>query len=315
MRRIYLTAAILIAAVVVFIAVSGPPPAKPNPPGTFSFAVLGDAPYYGHEELKFEIVLDHIEAHDLASVIHVGDIFWRPCSDAMYAKFRRRFDELRHPLIYTPGDNEWADCWEPRVGGYVPLDRLAHLRRTFFNTPSRSLGRRAIPLTFQPNFPENARWRTDDVTFATMHMVGSWNGFEPFPGRTAADDAASHARTAAAVAWLRETFADAGRSRSRAVVLAFHFGLGIDNADYRAKYTPLLAALEDECARFGKPVLVVQGDDHEYIVDRPLPNAPNVTRMQVPGSPLVGWVRVTVSKDANQPWTFEQYVVPKWKYW
>ena len=32
-------------------------PATPNPPGTFSFAVLGDAPYYVWEEIQFRLVM------------------------------------------------------------------------------------------------------------------------------------------------------------------------------------------------------------------------------------------------------------------
>ena len=53
---------------------------------------------------------------------------------------------------------------------------------------------------------------------------------------------------------------------------------------------------------------------HVYIVDHPL-GPKNLTRMEVPGSPLVGWVRVTVSRDAVKPFAFEEYVVPRWKYW
>ncbi len=76
----------------------------------------------------------------------------------------------------------------------------------------------------------------------------------------------------------------------------------------------MIAALDEEVARFGKPVLLVNGEDHEYLVDHPL-RSPNFTRMQVPGSPLVGWVRVEVRPGAASPFTFEQRVVPRWKYW
>src|SRR5688572_18936271 len=80
-RKRLVIATLVVAAIVTgFVLTSGPPPARPNPPGTFSLAVLGDAPYYGHEELQFRLVLKHIDAHDLSAVIHVGDIFWRPCS-------------------------------------------------------------------------------------------------------------------------------------------------------------------------------------------------------------------------------------------
>ena len=231
----------------------------------------------------------------------------------MYAKTRRLFDGVRHPLIYTPGDNEWVDCWEPRVGGYKPLERLAQLRRTFFNEPSRSMGRRRIALASQPGYPENARWQTRGVLFATVHVVGSRNGHLTYPGSDPRIDAEANARTAAAAAWTRETFANA--AAARAVVIAFHAQPGFKYAEHRKHFEPFVATLEQEAVRFGKPVLIVQGDNHDYIVDRPLSAAPNITRLQVPGSPLVGWVRVTVDSDDVMPWSFENYVVPWWKYW
>lgn len=318
MRRAILP--IVLAAVIAFVvATAGPPPPIPNPPGTFSFAVLGDAPYYKHEELQSRIVRRDIDAHELVSVIHIGDLFWRPCSDAMFEKSRRQLDALRHPVIYTPGDNEWADCWEPRVGGYVPLERLTTLRRTFYGNPTRSMGRNPIALAAQDGFPENARWRTDDVLFATVHLVGTWNARKPFPGRTAADDAEWIARTTAAAAWTRETFAIARATNARAVVLGCHANPGFDDTrstpEHRANYEPFMTTLEREAIAFRNPVLVVQGDQHEYIADHPLHAAPNITRLQVPGSPLVGWVRVTVNLEAKEPFAFEEYVVPRWKYW
>ena len=104
MRR--LVPILIIAAIAVFVfATAGPPPTTPNPPNTFSFAVLGDAPYYTHEEWQYRVVLKHMNATDLSSVIHVGDIFWRPCSDQHYREVRARFETSKHPLIYTQGDN------------------------------------------------------------------------------------------------------------------------------------------------------------------------------------------------------------------
>ena len=85
---------------------------------------MGDAPFSVLEEFRFRLVLRDLDAHDLTSVISVGDIFWRPCTDEMYQRARDRFNGLRHPVIYTPGDNEWFDCWEPGSGGYQPQERL-----------------------------------------------------------------------------------------------------------------------------------------------------------------------------------------------
>jgi hypothetical protein len=317
LRRRLVPAILAAAAIAFFALTAGPPPAKPNPPGTFSFAALGDAPYYSHEALQYRVVLRALNENDLTAVIHIGDIFWRPCSDEMYAKTRRGFDSVRHPLIYTPGDNEWTDCWEERVGGYAPLDRLARIRQVFYNHPTRSLGATPIPLVSQGGeFVENARWEQNGIVFATVHLVGSLDATWKFPGRTAADDEAAARRLAADVVWLRETFANA--ANAKAVVIAFHAGTHLElppGHDWRKPFEPFLAALEQEAARFGKPVLVIHGDDHVYTVDHPIPRIPNLTRMEVPGSPRVGWVRVTVNLAAAQPFSFENYVVPRWKYW
>ena len=161
--------------------------------------------------------------------------------------------------------------------------------------------------------------------FATVHLIGSMNGMREFPGRAASEDAAAKRRTEAAAAWVRETFAEAVASNAPGVVLAFHASPDFDErpptSRNRAVFEPFLAALEEEVERFRKPVLAMHGDDHIYIVDRPLARRgtgrrlENFVRLQVPGSPEVGWVRVTVQPGAADPFTFENHVLARWKYW
>lgn len=329
-RRIWLVAAILVALIAGVVITSGPPAPTPNAPGTFSFAVLGDAPYYPWEAVQYRFVLRELEAHALSWLLQVGDIFWRPCTDEMYKRTLGWFNGLRHPVIYTPGDNEWADCWEPGSGGFAPLDRLERIRQIFFDHPTRSLGGKSLTLVSQggrepfPEFVENVRWAHEGIRFATVHLVGSMNALEPPARRTAADRAASKRRTEAAAAWVRETFAEAGTSNASAVVIAFHGDPSFEEpvADpYRQAFEPFLAALEEEAAEFAKPVLAVHGDSHEYTVDHPLirrstgRRLENLTRLEVPGSPDVGWVRVVVTPGTESPFAFEKHVVPRWKYW
>jgi hypothetical protein len=303
---------LLLLAAAVFTK-SAPPRPSPTPAGAFSFAALGDAPYYWWEDLRFRILLRELDATSLDFTIHIGDIFWRPCSDAMYFKVKQRFDHLHSPVIYTPGDNEWTDCWEPRVGGYVPLDRLARIRQIFFSGAPR------IPVARQNGFPEHARWTHGGFVFATVNLPGSKNAMKPFPARTAEDDAAARRRTDAATVWLHETFAEAARTNARGVVIAFHgwppFTGIYNDAAFRQAYEPFMGALEDEARRYRKPVLVIHGDEHKYRTDHPLRDVGNLTRLEVPGSPDVGWVRVFVTPDRAQPFAFEEHIVPEWKYW
>jgi hypothetical protein len=155
-----------------------------------------------------------------------------------------------------------------------------------------------------------------------VHLIGSRNGLRSFPRRTAADDQEVQRRTAAATAWLRESFAEADAADAPAVVVAFHGTLAFGQpADARRVYEPFATALEEEVQRFGKPVLAVHGDAHTLTVDHPLVRRPtgrwlaNFTRLEVPGSPNVGWVRVVVTPGAAQPFSFQPLIVPGWRFW
>jgi hypothetical protein len=322
----------LLIAVATFVALvfstSGPPAPTPNPPGTFAFGALGDAPYYPWEDWRYPLMLQDMDGNDLAFAIHVGDIFWRPCSDDRYARTLRWFNGLKHPLIYVPGDNEWADCWTEQEGGFDPRDRLAHLRQMLYPNPSSSLGRQTLPLDTQSSNPafaefvEHARWSQQGIVFATIHVVGSGNFTQPFPVRTNADDEESRRRLEAALAWLHETFTRARAQAATAVVVSFHADPAFDgSAADQAPFRRLIDAFEDKAVGFGKPVLLIHGDSHHFISDHPL-NARetgqpivNVARLEVPGSPLVGWVRVVVTPGVTTTFAFERRVVPRWKYW
>ena len=102
----------------------------------------------------------------------------------MQARRLSQFNASIHPLIYTPGDNEWTDCHDAQgTKGGNPLERLARLRSLFF-ADEQSLGRRKVTLTRQSRssdpvfakYRENVRWDHGGVTFVTIHVVGSNNG-------------------------------------------------------------------------------------------------------------------------------------------
>ena len=139
---------------------------------------------------------------------------------------RADFDHFEKPLIYTPGDNEWTDCHRPNNGAYNPLERLAFDRSVFFDRPGRSLGQAPAPVTSQASagFPENVQLRRAGVQFATIHVVGSNDGLQPWTGlglTTATPEqlAAEQARMDNALAVVRSSFAAARQHRDRAVVI------------------------------------------------------------------------------------------------
>ena len=314
--------------VVVFLLTRGPEAPAPNPPRAFSFAALGDAPYYAWEEVQYRLVLQDLDAHDLRFVVHVGDIFWHPCTDDHYREILGWLNGLRHPVIYTPGDNEWVDCWEPGSGGFVPNERLDRIRQIFFADPDRSLGGSRLPLISQggrepySDFVENARWVQQGIVFATFNIPGSTNGMDT-SARIEAPDPKAARRTEAAAQWVRETFTEARATNASAVVLGFHASADLEEPldSFRRAFDPFITTVEEETERFPRPVLLVHGDGHDYTVDHPLVRRTtgrrlkNLTRLQVPGSPRVGWVRVVVTPGAANPFAFEERVVPRWKYW
>jgi hypothetical protein len=51
-------------------------------------------------------------------------------------------------------------------------------------------------------------------------------------------------------------------------------------------------------------VLLIHGDSHFWLHDRPYPQAPNLTRIMVPGDRETRAVRVGVDPAAADPWSF-----------
>jgi hypothetical protein len=295
----------IVAAVAVTVALLRPRTVGPLPdgdtgaagPGGLEFAVLGDTPYSPAEEGLFEDLISQVNRARPSVVLHIGDIKAgsAPCDDAAYTRNLRRFNAFEAPLVYTPGDNDWADCAR---SGADPIERLAKLRQVFY-PDAASLGRRRITLIRQSRFPENVRFRQGRVTFVAVHAVGGRNHrtHPEFP-----------ARDAAGVAWLSEGFRAATADRSAAVVVFMQadplFG---QPPEEREGFNALLDVLAAESARWDKPVLIAHGDTHTFRVDRPLvdragTSISNVLRVETFGSPVVGWAQV--SFDASRPEPF-----------
>jgi hypothetical protein len=277
------------------------------------FAIWGDTPYSGPEAAAVPQMVDQINEADVSLTIMVGDLFAERCENRLYTAALDTFRSFEAPLVYVPGDNEWTDC---HMGAMDPLERLAHIRRTMFARPE-SFGTETLQLVQQrPEYPENSRWKVGSVLFASLNVAGSNNGHIADPDaeeqntpRTAADRRAAEAeylrRDGANREWLRQAFELARRERAPAVVVAIHAdpGFAVPAADRRARrvdgFDPFLRALTDEARAFAKPVVLVHGDSHRHVVDRPLIDAPNLLRVETFGSPDVGWVEIAL--DPRRP--------------
>jgi len=316
---------------------------------SFEFALIGDVPYDARHEKEFVHVMKEINAADLAFVVHNGDFWWDgaawsekaggfpPCSDATFDDRLGLAQRSRHPFIFVPGDNEWADCHRAKPRTYDPFERLTKLRQMFFHG-DQSLGQRTMRLTRQSEdtryakFRENVRWTHAGVLFVTLHVIGSNNNL----GRTPEMDAEYSERTAANLAWMRQAFDLATRSGTRAIMIIAQAnprfenswppdmqqrymlaGLGFKSPETRRAtgFDEFLAALEKETVAFGKPVVYVHGDSHLFRVDKPLVGArsrriiENFTRVETFGYPYTHWVRAIVDPKDPNVFRFRQEIV------
>ncbi|MBY6240679.1 hypothetical protein [Methylosinus sp. Sm6] len=350
-----LAAALLAAAPATAAETAATPPA--GNPGKTTLAVFGDWPYNDNLLGRANLLLHSVNATpSVKLVLHVGDIHAgaQPCTSAgilppiqtsnpgwnqqIYALFQR----FKASVVYTPGDNEWTDCYKPKGGAAgQPLKELDSLRTLFFARPGHTLGLTdryvysqalfaAAAYPTDAHYVENMMWEDAKTVFATVNMPGSnndglpWGVFE----NKAAREAEAAARTGAAIRWIHDAFELAAEHRAFGVVIALqadmwdHFAAapGGDGLD---RYTTFVKELARMTLHFRKPVLLINGDSHVYGSDQPLadPNSetgkihntvavPNLTRITVQGatSKPAEWVKLTV--DPADPKLFSWVNVP-----
>lgn len=314
-----------------------------------TIAVFGDWPYSQNLLDRADLLINSVNGdRDVSLVMHLGDIHSgsMPCTSAgvlppisssnpgwNQAVFHA-FQQFHAPVVYTPGDNEWADCHKSKqLSAGAPLRELAAVRSLFFAQPGRTLGGAPMAVASQgllaaPSSPdaqyiENVMWERSKVVFATFNIPGgsnddasAWTG--AFADPTAQVQEMTQ-REAANLRWLEATFDRAQRAHARAVVIGTQAdmwdpeaiaagGAGLSN------YRPFVRKLADLSLRFHKPVLLLNGDSHKFLVDRPLavptsstgvihgtPAVPNLTRIVVQGSTNAPaeWLRLRIDpRDA-----------------
>lgn len=293
-------------------------------PEAFAFAVMGDAPYSEEEEGYFREMLQRIDHEPLAFVVHVGDFKGPgPCNDALFERRRAQFDGSRHPFVFVPGDNDWADC--PRQAQpMAALERLARLREVFFER-DRTLGARPFAQESQRAclapavagcgcgaYPENRAWTRARVAFVTLNVTGSRNNV----GFGAATDAEALCRNEANRRWLDRSARQAEAAGALGLVILIQA-----NPWWTGEFGAFVAQVEDAARRLRRPVLLVHGDSHMYRVDFPFRDTrgeplPHLTRLETFGSPFVGWVRVGVDPGRPDLFTFDpKLAAVSWPTW
>lgn len=237
-----------------------------NVSNKFTLAVIGDMPYGASptDTVEFKASPAFITAinndPDVSMVLHTGDIHSGKeyCTQAYDASIFSQWSAFKAPLVYTPGDNEWADCHKKKEGGgaynattggidYVldasgnwvnyaggdPMANLDLLRSIFFSAPGKTLGGsmavHSQSLEFDPASPtdsaytENVWFEKSGVMFVTMNIPGgSNNGTDPWYGAPSMNPVQKQAvinYTGAAMRWLDTAFAKAKANGDTAVVI------------------------------------------------------------------------------------------------
>ena len=243
--------------------------AGPRPgvrPPAFSYAVYGDAPYGTSptdtsQTTATPAFVDAVNADPAVSaVLHVGDIHSgkQYCTQAYDVQVASMWARFADSLVYTPGDNEWADCHKIKEGGgtynpatgqidYLlaggqpvdyaggnPVDNLALVRSIFFPHPGKTLGSGSLAVLSQAQvdnsahptdgqYVENVLWRRQGVVFVTVNVPGgSNNDADPWYGAPSASpqqQTEAANRTAAAQRWLDRAFSLARRTDAQGVVV------------------------------------------------------------------------------------------------
>jgi len=293
---------------------------SPNSP--FYFVALGDLPY-GPAMLShppYERLIAQINRLEPVFSVHIGDFKSGSsiCSDEAFIEQLGFFNRFERPLVYTPGDNEWTDCHRALAGRFDPRERLRRLRQLFFTEP-RSLGRHRMTLERQsevdPKFEtyvENARFTVQGVQFLTAHIVGSNNGLDP---KDAAAIEEFNSRESAVVSWLEQGFAKATTEQAPAIVVMFHADV-LDEKGSRSGFAEnsgfarvIGRALIPLAIEFGRPVLVIHGDSHQFRVDNPFRDTAgkpisNLARLEVFGATDTRAVKVTVDLSSRSVFGF-----------
>ncbi|TYC17667.1 metallophosphoesterase [Actinomadura syzygii] len=284
-----------------------------------TFALIGDTPYGDAQRAAFPQLVKDINADPgVRYVLHAGDVKngSSTCDDARFADLAGLYGTFKDPFVLTPGDNEWTDCHRAAAGGYLPTERLQAVRRVFYPRVGHTLGRRSMPVRSQARDPrhrdyrENVLFTSAKVVIGTVHVVGSQNDLAPWaelPGGDRPDLrlAEFEARKAAALDWIDTAFAQAARTRAPGVLLMMQ----AEPTDTPG-FADIRARIVERSRAFGKPVLLVHGDEHVYEVEPGYAGVANLTRLETFGDTASTWLRVTIDPRSPKVFSWQPRTVP-----
>jgi hypothetical protein len=254
-----------------------------------------------------------------------GDNEWTDChkvgeGGGTYNKATGQIDYVRdaqgNQVDYAGGD---------------PIANLNLVRSIFFSRPGYSLGGRKKQLLsqaelFDPSHPsdakyvENVIWAESGVVFVAINLPGGSNNDNDVwygaPTMSAAQRQEIDERTGADLRWLELAFEIATTEGASGVVIQAQADMW-DNekgAAHQAAFEPYVQKIASLTLSFAKPVLMLNGDSHEFLSDNPLSaqdpvhvihpayDVPNFHRIVVHGSTLpLEWLKLTIDPRVDAP--------------
>jgi hypothetical protein len=308
----------------------------------YRIALFGDQPYNALGKSQYPALLADINRAHVAFSVHDGDLKSGgdgPCSDSLYYTALDYFNSLERPLIFTPGDNDWTDCWGRYGTSTLPFsdpeERLNFERALFFST-DRSLGQHTLKLTRQTSegYPENQRWTRGPVVYLALNVQGSNDNFAYLeteagtgvPVRSNAEIQRQRneqmARKAANFRWLDEGFDYAKQVQAKGVMIIWQANPNFNNEENLTNphdwdaYPPYVDKLRSLTEAFQGQVVLVHGDSHYFKVDKPINHTTgggvlgNFTRLETFGARNTHWVSVRIDADDPNLFIFEPRIVP-----
>jgi hypothetical protein len=281
----------------------------PSAGAASTIAVIGDIPYGDALIAEFPADIAEINADpSVGRVVHLGDIKngSTRCDTSYFRARLADFQTFEDPLVYTPGDNEWTDCHRANNGA---ICRPSAWTPSAGCSSTGTAGRSASTPTGSVTSPIGSP-RT--CAGATRRWCSAPSTGQPQPETRAERAARSReysAREAAALAWIDATFDSAERHHAAAVAIGMQADMW-DSSAVPAELTafePIKAVPAERAERFGKPVLLLEGDSHLFKVDTPADMPANLTRVVVEGSTNTPheWLRLHMSAKTPQVFSCE----------
>ncbi|WP_420992562.1 hypothetical protein ACKI2N_007360 [Cupriavidus sp. 30B13] len=292
---------------------------------TVRLALLADQPQWPSAEAGTARLLDYAATRRLDFVVHLGGIKGdtESCGDALLAARQRLLDQSPLPLVYLPGETDWAECHSAVNGHFDAVERLNRVRELFFPDDA-TLGQRTVPLMRQSDqatfrsYRENVRWSAGGVLLMTLNLPGDNNHYLSEGGRNGEFEDRREANRQ----WLARAFSLAQQQGLPGIVVLIHadpqFGNGWEQRGNpslfdgflrrrtRDGYLEFKRQLRELAARYRGQVLLVHTGLGGFGIDTPLKDAGgkilrNVTRVVLPAGTPRQYAELAITPGSPKP--------------